>query len=137
MQAEKDAQAYEFISALPEKDGYELSVKGTNLSGGQKQRVLLARAFAGDTPFLILDDASSALDYKTDAALRKATAENYADKTRIIIAQRISSIQHCDQIMVLDHGRPAGMGKHEELLKTNELYAAIAESQMGGALFEG
>lgn len=136
-QAEKDAQAYEFISALPEKDGYELSVKGMNLSGGQKQRVLLARAFAGDTPFLILDDASSALDYKTDAALRKAAAENYADKTRIIIAQRISSIQHCDQILVLDHGRAAGMGKHEELLKTNALYAAIAESQMGGALFEG
>ena len=134
--AEDSAQAAEFIDALDEKEDYMLTAKGTNLSGGQRQRVLLSRAFAAEPEFLLLDDSSSALDYKTDAKLRKALNDRYPDTTMIIIAQRVSSIKNCDQIIVLDHGVIDGIGTHEELLKKNALYAQISDSQMGGALFD-
>lgn len=114
----------------------ELTSKGTNLSGGQRQRVLLSRAFASKPEFLLLDDSSSALDYKTDASLRKTLETQFAKTTKIIIAQRVSSLQQCHMILVLDHGKIAGMGTHEQLLRTNKIYADIAASQMGGALFE-
>lgn len=136
LDAEEDAQAAEFISRLQERNDYMLTVKGANLSGGQRQRVLLSRAFAGRPDFLLLDDSSSALDYQTDASLRRALKEKYPDTTMIIIAQRVSSIKNCDEIIVLDHGTVNGRGSHEELIRENELYQMIADSQMGGALFD-
>lgn len=136
LDAEEDAQAAEFISRLQERNEYMLTAKGTNLSGGQRQRVLLSRAFAGRPDFLLLDDSSSALDYQTDASLRRALKEKYPDTTMIIIAQRVSSIRNCDEIIVLDHGTINGRGSHEELIRDNELYQMIADSQMGGALFD-
>ncbi len=125
------AQAETFIR---EAGGYEMSVeaRGVNLSGGQKQRVLIARALAGHPEFLILDDSSSALDYKTDAAFRTELAKAFAGTTTIIIAQRISSIMHCDKILVLEDGIPLGLGTHEELLRTCETYREISKIQMGG-----
>ncbi len=125
-----DAQAAEFIA---EKDGgmdAAVSIRGNNLSGGQKQRLLIARALAGDPEILILDDASSALDYRTDAALRKALRARGA-VTTILIAQRISSVRHADLILVFADGRVIGAGKHDELLETCAEYRLIAESQMG------
>ena len=134
--AAKRAMAFDFINAIPEKFDYMLTGKGANLSGGQKQRVLLARAFAGNNDILILDDSSSALDYKTDAALRKEIKEHYSGTTSIIVAQRISSIKHADLILMLDEGEVIGSGTHEELLKNCPLYKEIAETQMGGGHFE-
>ncbi len=136
VRAAKVAQAHDFISAIP--DGYEhmLSSKGTNLSGGQRQRVLIARALAGRPGILILDDSSSALDYKTDANLRRALAEDVSDSTVITVAQRVSSVKNCGQILVLDEGRIIGQGTHEELLETCKEYREISESQMGGAFVE-
>ncbi|MBQ9970428.1 MAG: ABC transporter ATP-binding protein, partial [Oscillospiraceae bacterium] len=128
------AQAMEFINSLPERFQHMLTSKGTNLSGGQKQRVLLSRALAGNPEILILDDSSSALDYKTDAQLRQALKENYAETTTIIIAQRISSIYHCDKILVLEEGRAIGYGTHEELIRSCKVYQEISQSQMGGAI---
>ncbi len=133
--AAKTAQA-NFIFELPERFEHQLNSKGTNLSGGQKQRILLARAFAQDPEILLLDDASSALDYATDARLRQALEANYRDKTKIIVTQRISSIMHADQIIVIDEGKIMAQGTHEELLKTCKLYHDINDSQLGGALFE-
>ena len=128
--AAKCAQAWDFITALP--DGFEhmLSSKGTNLSGGQRQRVLLARALAGSPEILILDDSSSALDYRTDAALRKALREEYGGVTTVVIAQRVSSIMHAAHILVLDEGRELGYGTHEELMRSCDVYREIAEIQM-------
>lgn len=130
-EAVRIAQAADFIA---EAGGYGLPVaaKGANLSGGQKQRVLIARALAGHPEFLILDDSSSALDYKTDARFRNDLAETFSGTTTIIIAQRISSIMHCDKILVLEDGMPLGLGTHEELMKTCEAYREISEIQMGG-----
>ncbi len=130
--AAENAQAMEFISALP--DGFEhmLTIRGSNLSGGQKQRLLIARALAGKPEILILDDSSSALDYKTDSLLRKAINSNFKGTTTIIIAQRISSIYNCDHILVIDDGRELGYGTHEELMESCELYREIFMSQMGG-----
>lgn len=108
-----------------------LAIRGSNLSGGQKQRVLLARAMAADPPILMLDDSSSALDYKTDAALRRALMKDFADTTKVIVAQRISSLQHSDLILMLDDGHIVGRGTHEELLETCPAYREIAELQMG------
>jgi len=128
--AAKIAQAEEFIS---EKEGgmdYSLAIKGNNLSGGQKQRLLIARAAASKPEILILDDSSSALDYRTDASLRRALSENLRDTTKVIVAQRVSSIASADLILVLEDGRVIGQGKHEELLKTCEEYAHIAHIQM-------
>ncbi len=129
--AARCAQAWEFISSLPKGLDHMLTSKGTNLSGGQRQRVLLARALAGNPEILLLDDSSSALDYKTDAALRRALREEYAGTTTLIAAQRVSSLLHADHILVLEDGREIGYGTHEELMKTCEVYQDIASSQLG------
>lgn len=128
------AQAKEFIDSLP--DGYQhmLTTKSSNLSGGQKQRILVARALAAKPEILILDDSSSALDYKTDSLLRKALAKNFRDTTAIVIAQRASSIMHADHILILEDGRALGYGTHEELLQSCESYREICMSQMGGGV---
>lgn len=126
------AQAMEFIQSLPDGFEHRLTAKGTNLSGGQKQRLLIARALAGDPEILILDDSSSALDYKTDSLLRQALAREYPGVTTIVIAQRVSSILHADHILVLEEGRELGYGTHPELMESCELYREISRSQMGG-----
>ena len=113
-----------------------LASKGTNISGGQKQRLLIARAVAGDPDILILDDSSSALDYKTDANLRRALAENLSDTTTVTVAQRVSSVMSSDLIIVLEDGEIADMGTHEELLGRCDIYREISDSQMGGAIVE-
>lgn len=133
--AAQAAQA-DFIFDLPKQFEHQLNTKGTNLSGGQRQRILLARAFSQDPQILLLDDASSALDYATDARLRQAIDKHYHDKTKIIVTQRISSIMHADQIIVIDEGQIIAQGTHEELLKICKLYRDINDSQLGGALFE-
>ncbi len=136
VRAAKIAQAHDFIMEMT--DGYQhmLSSKGTNLSGGQRQRVLIARALAAHPQILILDDSSSALDYRTDANLRRALAAEMSDVTVITVAQRVSSVKNCDQIIVLDEGRVIGQGTHEELLAHCRAYREISESQMGGAFVE-
>ena len=113
-------------------DKYETAIAqgGTNVSGGQKQRLAIARAIAKDPKIFIFDDSFSALDLKTDAALRKALAENVKDSTVIIVAQRISTILHAEQILVLDDGKVVGKGTHEELLRSCEVYQEIAKSQL-------
>ncbi|MBQ9086582.1 MAG: ABC transporter ATP-binding protein [Clostridia bacterium] len=130
------AQASEFIEQY--EDGYEhlLQSKGTNISGGQKQRILIARALAGNPRILLLDDASSALDYRTDAALRRSIRENMRNVTTVVVAQRVSSVMNSDLILVLDEGRIIGAGTHEELLATCEVYREISDSQIGGAILE-
>ncbi len=135
-EAMESAQALEFVDSLEERTGYHLTTNGTNVSGGQRQRLLLSRAFVSKPPFLLLDDSSSALDYATDAKLRKAIAEKYPDTTRMIIAQRVSSIKNCGQILILDSGDISDIGTDAELMERSSLYASICESQMGGALFE-
>ncbi len=127
-----DAQAYEFVSSLSDGKNHLLNTKGTNLSGGQKQRVLITRALAADPEILILDDSSSALDYKTDALLRGALRTKYQNTTKVIIAQRVSSILHADRILVLDDGKVVGDGSHEELLSSCPIYNEISLSQIGG-----
>ncbi len=129
--AAESAQALPFIENLDDKFDYVLTSKGANLSGGQRQRVLISRALAGNPDILILDDASSALDYKTDAELRRALRENFTESTKIIVAQRISSIRDADLILVLEHGAICGMGTDEELSESCEIYREIAQSQMG------
>jgi ATP-binding cassette subfamily B protein len=119
---------------IAEKEGgmaAEVVIRGNNLSGGQKQRLLIGRALAGEPEILILDDSSSALDYQTDANLRRALRENYRNTTTVLVAQRISSLQHADLILVLDDGQVIGAGNHRELLETCEEYRHIAETQMG------
>lgn len=125
------AQAKEFVEQ--KEGGYfeHLNIKGANLSGGQKQRILIARALASHPDILILDDSSSALDYKTDASLRKELKTHFKDTTTIIIAQRISSIMHADHILVLEDGNCIGYGTHEELMQTSNIYQEISQSQMG------
>ncbi|MBQ6878195.1 MAG: ABC transporter ATP-binding protein [Oscillospiraceae bacterium] len=134
--AAKIAQAEEFIEALPEKYGHIIAPKGTNLSGGQRQRLLIARAVAAKPDIIILDDSSSALDYKTDAALRKALETELSGSTVITVAQRVSSVKNCDTILVLDNGKVIGRGTHEELLENCSEYREISDSQMGGAFVD-
>lgn len=124
------AKAKEFVEA--EGRGYDnqMNVRGANLSGGQKQRILIARALAAHPDILILDDSSSALDYRTDALLRHELAAHFADTTKLIIAQRISSIMHANHIMVLEDGKIAGYGTHEELLERCGIYREIRDSQV-------
>ena len=129
--AAKDAMAAPFMEAYEDQYEHEAVIHGANLSGGQKQRTLIARALAARPRILILDDSSSALDYKTDASLRKAIHENYNEATTIIIAQRISSIMNLDKIMVLHEGRCIGYGTHEELMRSCEMYQEIYQTQMG------
>ncbi len=124
------AQATEFIEAKDDKYESAIAQGGSNVSGGQKQRLAIARAIAKDPKIFIFDDSFSALDLKTDAALRKALAENVKDSTVIIVAQRISTILHAEQILVLDDGKIVGKGTHEELLKSCEIYHQIAKSQL-------
>ena len=126
------AQAREFVDGLEGGLDYNLAQKANNLSGGQKQRLLIARALAGRPEILILDDSSSALDYATDAALRKALAREYASVTKVIVAQRISSVMNADLILVLDDGEVIGKGTHKELLESCGEYALIYSTQMGG-----
>lgn len=130
--AVRDAQAEEYIAGLSQGLDERLNTQGTNLSGGQRQRLLIARALAGRPQILVLDDSSSALDYRTDALLRRALAQGYSQTTSILVASRISSIAHCTRILVLDEGRIIGQGTHEELLKTCAEYQEIARTQMGG-----
>ena len=136
VRAAKIAQADDFINAFPEGYEHMLSQKGTNVSGGQKQRILIARAVAANPDILILDDSSSALDYKTDAALRRALAENMTKTTVVTVAQRVSSVKNCDVILVLDEGRIIGLGTHDELMEKCPEYKEISDSQMGGAIVE-
>ena len=127
------AQATEFIEAKDDKYDSSIAQGGSNVSGGQKQRLAIARAIAKDPKIFIFDDSFSALDLKTDAALRKALAENVKDSTVIIVAQRISTILHAEQILVLDDGRIVGKGTHEELLKNCSVYQEIAKSQLSAS----
>ncbi len=133
LQSTKDAGIYAMIQAQPDKLLHKATKAGANLSGGEKQRILISRALCDDSELLILDDASSALDYKTDAALRRAIREHYPDKATITIAQRVSSVMHMDHILVMENGEMLGYGSHEELLATCEIYRDITQSQMGGA----
>ena len=134
--AAKIAQAHDFISSFADGYAYAVSTGGTNLSGGQRQRLLISRALAGRPEILILDDSSSALDYKTDANLRRALGEALPDATVITVAQRVSSVKNCDHILVIEDGEVIGSGKHEELLQTCTEYKEISDSQMGGAFLD-
>ncbi len=127
------AQADEFIKRFPDKYDTYIEQGGTNVSGGQRQRLCIARALLKKPKILILDDSTSAVDTKTDALIRKAFAEEIPDTTKIIIAQRISSIQHADKIIVLDGGKINAVGSHEELLKNNEIYQEVYYSQQKGS----
>ena len=131
------AQAQEFIESKNESYDSPIAQGGTNVSGGQKQRLSIARAIAGRPEVFLFDDSFSALDYKTDAVLRKALHEKIADATVIIVAQRISTILHADQIIVLDDGKIAGIGRHEELMQTCTAYQEIAKSQLSEAELKG
>ena len=124
------AQATEFIDTKPEKYKSPISQGGSNVSGGQKQRLSIARAIAKHPQVFIFDDSFSALDYKTDVTLRRALAEKTSGSTVLIVAQRISTILHAEQIIVLDEGKVAGKGTHAELLKNCPVYREIAESQL-------
>lgn len=130
IEAAKIAQAEEFILSKPDKYNSEIAQGGNNVSGGQKQRLSIARAIAKDPEIFVFDDSFSALDFKTDVALRTALSEKTKDKTVIIVAQRISTILSADQIVVLDDGKIVGTGKHEELMKNNATYREIALSQL-------
>ena len=134
--ATKIAQAYDFITSFSNGFEHEVSAGGTNLSGGQRQRVLISRAIAGKPEILILDDSSSALDYKTDASLRLALSNALPDSTIITVAQRVSSVKNCDLILVIEDGEIIGCGKHEHLMKTCSEYKEISDSQMGGAFLD-
>ena len=129
-EAAQIAQATEFIEGKAQRYDSAIAQGGSNVSGGQKQRLAIARAIAKDPQVYVFDDSFSALDLKTDAALRKALNSKVKDKTVIIVAQRISTIMHADQILVLDEGKIAGIGTHAELLKNCEVYQQIASSQM-------
>ena len=129
-QAAQIAQAASFIEEKPEKYQSAIAQGGTNVSGGQKQRLAIARAIAKHPKIFVFDDSFSALDMKTDAALRKALDDKIKDATVIIVAQRVSTILHADQILVLEEGKIVGKGTHEELLKNCEEYLQIAKSQL-------
>lgn len=125
------AQASEFVQGRQEQEEDSLNIRGANLSGGQKQRVLIARALAENPEILVLDDSSSALDYRTDAKLRQSIREHFSETTLVIVAQRVSSIRHADHILVLENGKMIGYGTHEELMENCNVYQEIAHSQMG------
>ena len=135
-EAARIAQAHDFISAFSDGYSHAVSAGGTNLSGGQRQRVLISRAIAGKPEILILDDSSSALDYKTDANLRLALSKALPNSTVITVAQRVSSVKGCDLILVIDEGEIIGCGKHDELMESCTEYREISDSQMGGAFLD-
>ena len=130
------AQATDFINEKPESFKAPIAQGGTNVSGGQKQRLAIARAIARKPRILIFDDSFSALDFKTDVAVRKALSENVSDSTVFIVAQRVSTILHADQILVIDEGKIAGIGTHKELMRNCEEYRQIAQSQLSEAEIE-
>ena len=132
IQAAKDAQAYDFIMSFPDGFDTHLEQGGVNVSGGQKQRLCIARAMLRKPAVLILDDSTSAVDSATEAAIRESFKKNMKDTTVILIAQRISSVQSADQILVLDEGTIAGHGTHDELMKSNAIYQEIYWSQQEG-----
>lgn len=132
----KLAQADDFIQKFPDKYDTYIEQGGSNVSGGQKQRLCIARALLKNPKILILDDSTSAVDTKTDALIRKAFAEEIPDTTKIIIAQRISSIEHADMILVLENGKIDGVGTHQQLLKTNAIYQEVYASQQKGGIEE-
>ncbi len=127
----EQSMAKEYVDSLDDGIDYKAAIRGANLSGGQRQRILVARALANNPDILVLDDSSSALDYKTDAAMRKAIKENHKGTTLILIAQRVSSVMNMDKIMVMDNGKCIGYGTHEELLETCPDYYDIYKTQMG------
>ena len=129
VEACKRAQAHEFIMSFP--DGYDTYIEqgGTNVSGGQKQRLCIARALLKHPKILILDDSTSAVDTKTDALIRQAFREEMPDVTKFIIAQRVASVEDSDLILIMDGGKIAAMGKHEDLLANNKIYQEVYYSQ--------
>ena len=129
--AVEDAQAAEYIDALEDGVDYQAAIKGANLSGGQRQRLLVARALDAKPEILVLDDSSSALDYKTDAAMRRAIRNDYGDATLIMVAQRVSSVMGMTRILVMDNGRCVGCGTHEELMESCPAYRETWQVQMG------
>ena len=128
----KLAQADSFIQEFPEKYDTYIDQGGTNVSGGQRQRLCIARALLKKPKILILDDSTSAVDTKTDSYIRKAFREKIPNTTKIIIAQRVSSVEDADRIIVLDEGKISEIGTSEELLKTNEIYRDVYNTQMKG-----
>ena len=130
------AQAHDFITSFADGYDHHISTGGTNLSGGQRQRVLISRAIAGNPEILILDDSSSALDYRTDANLRQALAQALPDSTVITVAQRVSSVKNCDLILVVEEGAIIGCGTHEMLMESCAEYREISDSQMGGGFLD-
>ena len=129
----KLAAADDFIERMPDKYDTYIEQGGTNVSGGQRQRLCIARALLKTPKIIILDDSTSAVDTKTDALIRKAFRENIPDTTKIIIAQRVSSVQDADKIIVLDGGRINAVGTHEELLGSNKIYSEVYNSQQRGS----
>lgn len=129
----KLAQADEFIQNFPDKYDTYIEEGGSNVSGGQKQRLCIARALLKKPKILILDDSTSAVDTKTDKLIQTAFKEEIPNTTKIIIAQRISSVENCDKIIVLDNGTVNGFGTHQELLENNEIYKEVYTSQMKGS----
>jgi len=127
------SQSEEFVSRLDGGADHEIAQLGRNVSGGQKQRLSIARALARKPEILIFDDSFSALDYRTDAALREGLAKELPETTKIIVAQRISTVRHADRIIVLDRGEAVGTGTHDELMKTCPVYREIAESQLSAS----
>ncbi|MBR3734442.1 MAG: ABC transporter ATP-binding protein, partial [Lachnospiraceae bacterium] len=130
------ACADEFIEKMPEKYNTRIEQGGTNVSGGQKQRLCIARALMKKPKILILDDSTSAVDTATDAKIRKAFREEIPGTTKLIIAQRVTSVQDADRIIVMEEGRVDGFGTHEELLANNAIYREVYESQTSGGDFD-
>jgi ATP-binding cassette subfamily B protein len=131
--AAKQACADEFIERLPGGYNYDLGQGGVNVSGGQKQRLCIARAMLKNPKVIIFDDSTSAVDTKTDAMIRDALRKHAPNTTKIIIAQRIASVQDADKIVVLDEGKIVGIGTHDELMKSNEIYKEVYDSQVKGS----
>jgi ATP-binding cassette subfamily B protein len=137
IQAVKNAQAYDFIMSFPDGFDTHLEQGGVNVSGGQKQRLCIARAMLRKPSVLILDDSTSAVDSATEALIRESFYHNLKDTTVILIAQRISSVRNADAILVLDEGTIAGLGTHEELMRSNRIYQEIYHSQLEGGVDHG